>query len=54
MLVILISGSENGVLICVEVMVCRFDMFVLSISVLGQLLVIGLIISYIFITLQIH
>ena len=24
---------------------CRFDMFVLSISVLGQLLVIGLIIS---------
>ena len=33
-------------MICVEVMVCRLDMFVLSISVLGQLLVIGLIISY--------
>ena len=39
------SGSENWVLICAEVMVCRFDMFLLSISVLGQLLVIGLIIS---------
>ena len=33
-------------MICVEVMVCRFDMFVLSISVLGQMQVIGLIISY--------
>ena len=32
-------------MICVEVMVCRLDMFILSVSVLGQLLVIGLIIS---------
>ena len=33
-------------MIYVEVMVCRFDMFVLSISVLGQFQVIELIISY--------